>query len=312
MPAASANCAVVVPPNCGPGSHFVVDSYDGSHIDVTVPDGSHAGATLIVGAPRKQEGSELSSASAYAIETDTLKDQNYISRIASLGLVVPADLPADHDLFVGSPFGGAVYSLHIPEGVKPGQRICVQVPVYTRDESPTPAAAHVAAPEAPALTAASSSLSAILGNLEDKLELEENLSKLEDKLELCAALGQLEDDIALMDEEIAKYFVAGLEEVSTAEALELGGEAGEALPHVVVGKLVRHRTDKWLRLNREKSAYLDKHTAKQAQKEHPGRARRAKNRLGGGAAKAWKSLRSIGALPSRAVSRKALPPAVAV
>ena len=288
----AANCAVVVPLSLDPGSHFVVDSYDGSHIEVAVPADSKPGATLIVGKPEKQEGSQLLSASAYAIESQTLKGQEHISRIASLGLVVPAGLPTDHDVYVGSPFGGAVYSLHIPEGVKPGQRIFVQVPVYTQDEheSPSPAAAPTAAPE---LTKSSSStLSTILG-------------KLEDKLELCAVLGQLEDDIALMDDEIAQYFVAGLEEVSSAQAFELGGEE---LPHVVVGKLVRHRTEKWLRLNREKSAYLDKHsTGKQAYKEHPGRVRRARVKLGGGAAKAWKSLRSIGALPSRAISRKAPP-----
>ena len=38
-------------------------------------------------------------------------------------------------------------------------------------------------------------------------------------------------------------------------------EGGGEQQHVVVGKLVRHRTDKWLRLNREKSAFFDRHVA---------------------------------------------------
>ena len=78
-------------------------------------------------------------------------------------------------------------------------------------------------------------------------------------MDLDHLLDRLEDDVAVVDEEIQRFFVAGLEEV--AGTVTVASAAAGEVQHVVVGKLVRHRTDKWLRLNRERSAHFDKHAS---------------------------------------------------
>ena len=271
-----AACVVLVPPGLEPGSHFVVDLFDGTSIDVTVPPGKKPGDTLVIGA----------AATAYGIKDEEMEElqsaghSGHVSRIANLGVLVPEGLPKGHDIYVGSPFGG-VYAVHLPEGAVPGQRITVQVPVYSQDEQSPPSAA-AAAP--PALKkAATSNLSMLLGKLQEEIDL----------IGLDFLLDELEDNLSLLDEEISRYFVAGMEEVDTV-ATAIG-----SMQHVVVGKLVRHRTEKWVKLNREKSAYHDKRDVK-GLKERPGRQHKRQGLLGGGLGltKAWKSLRGLRA-PSR-------------
>jgi len=265
-----AACVVIVPPGLAPGSHFVVDLFDGSSIDVTVPPGKKPGDTLVIG----------TAATTYGIEGEeseaTGNSGIVVSRIAHLGVLVPEGLPKGHDIYVGSPFGG-VYAVHLPEGAIPGQKITVQVPVYTQDE-PSPPSAAAAAP--PALKKhATSNLSILLGKLQEEHDL----------IGLDFLLDELEDNLQLLDEEISRYFVAGMEEVDTV-AMAIG-----SMQHVVVGKLVRHRTEKWVKLNREKSAWQDKRASATALKERPGRQHKRQGLFGGGLGmtKAWKSLRGL-------------------
>ena len=282
-----AQCAVIVPDGVAAGGSFVVDLFDGSQIKVTVPAGKQPGDVIIIGAAHKEAGSTISVAPQHVIEAAALNGQGQISRITTLNLVVPDNVPEDNHLYVGSPFGG-VYMCHLPAGVKSGQRISVQVPVYAEDENPD------ASSEEPRKLAkkSESSLSLLLDRLDDDLGM----------IDLDLLLDRLEDDMALIDEEIQRYFVAGLEEVAGSTKAIMCDEGGGEQQHVVVGKLVRHRTDKWLRLNREKSAFFDRHVAiddTAALKDRPGRQHKRRGRLGDLTSKAWKSLRSL-----RARSRK--------
>ena len=278
-----AQCAVVVPAGLTAGSTFVVDLFDGTTLNVTVPPGKAAGDTLVIG----------SASTVATIAAESLLGKGQLSRICNLTMKVPTDIPEDRHLYVGSPFGG-VYLCSLPVGVQPGQRISVQVPVYVEDEpaaaAGTAAAAAAAAAQRGLTKQGSSTLTMALDRLDDQLEL----------MDLDNLLDRLDDDMALVDEEIQRFFVAGLEEITSAVAV--ASEGGGVVHHVVVGKLVRHRTDKWLKLNRDKSAYLDKHTSaidSAALKERPGRQRHRGGGLLAGAKKAWKSLRSV-----RTTSRK--------
>ena len=277
-----AQCAVVVPAGLTAGSTFVVDLFDGTTLNVTVPPGKAAGDTLVIG----------SASTVATIAAESLLGKGQLSRICNLTMKVPTDIPEDRHLYVGSPFGG-VYLCSLPVGVQPGQRISVQVPVYVEDEpaaaAGTAAAAAAAAAQRGLTKQGSSTLTMALDRLDDQLEL----------MDLDNLLDRLDDDMAVVDEEIQRFFVAGLEEVASAVAVASG--AGGDVQHVVVGKLVRHRTDKWLKLNRDKSAYLDKHasaTVSAELKERPGRLQFRGGGLLLGAKKAWKSLRSM-RTPSR-------------
>ena len=242
-----ATFAVHLPRGLKEGDHFIVDGAGSGEVEVEVPAGASAGSNLLIGKAKPSSGMK-SKAAAYPIEESDLKSHDV--RIANIGIIVPEHHPGDRDLYVGTPFG-SVYAVQLPKGVQPGQKITVQVTVHLEDEAPAPAPAAAPAP-AKLKKAASSNLSAVLDRLDDEL--------------------------AVLDEEIARFFVGGLEEVSIGEDTIVSGER-----HIVVGKLVRHRTEKWARMNREKSAWHEKRATAgdtAGLKEHPGRMRRPRTLLG--------------------------------